>query len=355
MKIGIVGLPRSGKTTLLGALTGFSAADAGYARAVNQVIVTVPEPRLDRLYEIFQPRKKTPTSIEFVDLPGIQPAKPGIKTDTASVLGQVRQVDCLLLVLRAFDRSDDPHPAGSVDPARDLVNLRTELAFSDLEIVSGRIERIDERLKRPIPQKERDELDAERALIASVAARLEAGGHVRDLAMQIEVEKKIRSFQLLRKKPEVVVVNTHDPKGGKVDDPEGVPQIGLSAEIERELLRLDGDDRTMFMSEYGLEKLSVDQVIRAAYRASGLISFFTGGGPDEVRAWTLVEPATAVDAAAAIHTDLATGFIRAEVVSFDDLSRCGDIKTAKAEGVWRLEGKEYRVKDGDVITIRHNK
>ena len=132
MKIGIVGLPRSGKTTLLGALTGFSAADAGYARAVNQVIVTVPEPRLDRLYEIFQPRKKTPTSIEFVDLPGIKPAKPGIKTDTASVLGQVRQVDCLLLVLRAFDRSDDPHPAGSVDPARDLVNLRTELAFSDL-------------------------------------------------------------------------------------------------------------------------------------------------------------------------------------------------------------------------------
>ncbi|MBI4616626.1 MAG: redox-regulated ATPase YchF [Planctomycetes bacterium] len=360
MRIGIVGLPRSGKTTLLGALTGFSAADAGYAREANRATVPVPEPRLDRLFEIFKPAKKTPATIEFLDLPGIERTRPGTKSDAAQVLAAVRQVDCLLLVVRAFDRADAPHPAGSVDPERDLAELRTELTVADLEVLQGRLEKIATRLKKPVAA-EREELEAEKPVLEEIVRRLESGTPLADLAVAETVEKRIKSYGLLRRKPEVVVVNLQDseiPSAGRHEAAGGAdetPRIALSAEAEREILRLEPADRPVFLAEFKLERLSIDRVVRACYTACGYISFFTGGGPDEVRAWTLRQGATAVDAAAAIHTDLAVGFIRGEVVSFADLDRCGDIKAAKAHGVWRLEGKEYRVADGDVITIRFSK
>lgn len=355
MKIGIIGLPRSGKTTLLGALTGATCEDQGYAREANRATIPVPEPRLDRLYEIFQPKKKTPASIDFVDLPGLETTKPGEKSTAPQVLAQVRQVDCLLLVLRAFEKDADPHPSGSIDPLRDLDTLRNELVFADLEIVSNRLERIAAQVKKPVP--DREELLAEQESLLRVQQVLEEGGHLRDLEFPPQIEKRLKSYGLLRRKPEVLVINLGENEISnapthETDDSEGAPRIALSAEAEKEIQSLEEEDRDLFMEEYGLTELTTPRIIRASYGACGLISFFTGGGPDEVRAWTLPLGALAPQAGGAIHSDLERGFIRAEVVHYDDLDRCGDIKSAKAEGVWRLEGKEYSVADGDVITIR---
>jgi ribosome-binding ATPase len=363
VQIAIVGLAGSGKTTVFNTLTRGHAETGGYgALTLNVGVVKVPDPRLDRLAEIFSPKKVVHADVTYVDLPAPPPSSEGhVGTEElpAEHLARLRESDALLHVVRAFDDPSVPHPDGPVDPARDLERLDLEFILADLTLVDRRLERLASSGRHGTPA-EREANEREEVILRRLKAELEAGRPIRDAGLSEDEAKAVRGFRFLTEKPVLVLLNVGEGDLGTADDV--VARIAggydhrhalvdhLSAKIEMELGELEPDDAVTFMAELGIAESGLEHVIRLSYRLLGLISFLTAG-PDEVRAWPVPDGSTAVDAAGAIHTDLAKGFIRAETVSYDDLVSLGSTAEARKAGRLRSEGRTYRVADGDVIEI----
>ncbi len=346
-RVGILGLPSSGKSTLFDILMQGAGASAGGSAGREQMgIVRVPDVRVDRLSVLFQPKKTTFTTIQFVDTVAAGHGKPGKGVDLFS---SVRNCDALLAVVRDFENDAVP-VTGGVVPARDLRTLEDELVLNDLAIVETRVERIEKELRIGKKQGE-----AEHALLKSCAERLEAGQPLRGERYDAAQLQLLRGFQLLTRKPLLVVYNQDEGSSRTPADPgPEALAVALRANLEREIVTLPPEDRDAYRKELGIEQDGLSLLIRACYDLLGLISFFTVG-PDEVRAWTISRGETAVDAAGEIHSDLARGFIRAEVVNWEALLGQGGLAGARAKGMLRLEGKEYRVSDGDCLEIRFNR
>jgi GTP-binding protein YchF len=367
MQIAIVGLAGSGKTTVFNTLTRGHAQTGGYGGMELHVgTVKVPDERLGRLAEIFKPKKIVHADVTYFDLPA-PPAstegRVGTEELPADQLARLREADALLHVVRAFEDPAVPHPEGSVDPWRDLERLDLEFTLADLSVMEKRLERLKSSGHHGTPA-EREANDRELALLERLHEPLAAGRPLRGEGLTPDEEKSIRGFRFLTQKPVLVLLNV-----GEADlprEPEIVAGIGgryrhagvlvdaLSAKIEMELGELEPEEAAVFMDELGLEESSLDRVIRLSYRLLGLVSFLTAG-PDEVRAWPIPHGSSAVDAAGAIHTDLAHGFIRAEVVPYEDLLALKSMAEARKHGKLRSEGKTYLVHDGDVIEILFSK
>ena len=351
MEMGILGFAKAGKTTLFNLLTASRRETGKFAAPgkANVGVATVPDSRLEKLRELFQPRRYTPATVSFVDIPGIRTGESAESLD----LVRLREADALMHVVRAFADDEIPHPEGSVDPARDVETLDLELIVADMDLVGRRIERLDKARKRGLSRNE----ELERDLLAeTILPALEGETPIRELALDADQEKRLRGFQLLSAKPLVVALNVDEQRLAEADPAslgirDSVPALVVSALIEEEIARLDGDEQAEFLAELELTEPSVNRVIRASYEILGLISFFTVG-EDEVRAWTIRRGTDARRAAGAIHSDLERGFIRAEVVPWDDLVRLGTLAACRQEGVLRLEGKTYVTRDGDVMHIR---
>ncbi|NOY58863.1 MAG: redox-regulated ATPase YchF [Calditrichaeota bacterium] len=360
MKIGIVGLPLSGKTTLFNALTGAqvdTAAFMGGKAEAHHAIVHVPDERVDLLADIFQPKKKTPATIEFVDLAGMSTSEQKKSSFTDQFLGQIRTVDAILVTLRAFENENIPHPLNSVDPLRDMEMVDAEFILSDLFIIENRMDR----LQRQMRAKKADQDVREYAILEKCKENLENEIPLRYLDFSAEDEVLIRGYQFLTQKPLIIVVNIDESDiGGEADVLKNFSQraqqkntsvLAISAEIEMEIQQLSDDEAELFRSDLGITHSAMNRLIRTSYELLGLLSFFTVGS-DEVRAWTIRENTRAPQAAGAVHTDIERGFIRAEVVHYDDFIPRKSLTQCKSDGVLRLEGKEYLVKDGDIINFR---
>lgn len=337
MRVGIVGFAGSGKSTLFELLTG-ARPDPSKIHSGQVGIATLSDPRLTYLAEMHRPKKVTPATVEFLDTPGLMA---GSHADNPQRLALIREGDALLIVLSGF---------ASADPASELESFREEMLFADLGVVTNRAERLEASVKKPRPDRENQVKELE--LVKVIQATLEQGKTVATLGLSDEEKKPVRSFGLLTDKPQVVVLNGPQDRGV----PESLRQLAhdtlsIDAKLELDLAQLDIEERAAFMADLGITELGRDRIIRAAYDAVGIITFFTAGEP-EVRGWNLERGASAVEAAGKIHTDLAKGFIRAEVTAFDDLERAGSVKEAKARNLQRLEGKDYVVKDGDIIYFR---
>jgi GTP-binding protein YchF len=361
MQIGIIGLPNSTKTTLFNALTRSQVATASYSTGqveTNTATVRVPDPRIDRLSALFHPRKTTYAQVEYNDIAGL---RVGIGREggmTGPLLNAVSQNDAFLHVVRAFEDEDVPHPVGSVDPARDLETLDFELLFSDLVIVERSLERLSERISKKKAYPERLADEALEALLQRLKQALEQETPIRDVDLTPEEASWIRGYQFLTRKPVLVVLNVGDQGS---DDPCHylLPQhrcteaICLRGGLEMEIAQLEPAEAQLFLAEYGIAEPGLHRMIRLSYRLLGLHSFFTVG-EDEVRSWTIPVGATALEAAGAIHSDLARGFIRAEVVGCEDLFEAGSLDAARKQGSLRLQGRDYVVQDGDILNIRFN-
>jgi len=359
VQIGIIGLPNSSKTTIFNALTRGHAETTpvpACAAEVHAATVDVPDPRVRVLSDLFHPRKTTYAQVQYNDIAGLAPGVGKNGGIPGPLLNAINQNDALLHVVRAFEDDTIPHGAGSVDAARDLAALDTELLLSDLMIVEARLERMQKDLQSPQPAR-REAAAREQALLLRLKEALEAGTPLRDVALEPEEEKELRGFAFLTLKPVLVALNIGD---------EGAPQaaalayehrrtqmLELRGRLEMEIAQMEGDEAETFLHEFGISEPTLSRLIRSSYELLGLQSFFTVG-QDEVRAWTVRRGATAVEAADAIHSDLARGFIRAEVVAYDDLIAAGSLAAAKERGHVRLQGKDYVVKDGDILNIRFN-
>lgn len=341
MKVGIAGFAGSGKSTVFQWLTGVQPDPAASQR--GQIgIAKIPDERLDWLSAHFKPKKTTPATIEFLDTPGLLANE---RRDNPRRLAILREAGSLLVVLTGYS-------GGGL--ADELRRFREELLFADLEIISNRVSRLEDQLKKPKPAKEREADQAELALLQRIVAAFEQGKPASELGLKEDEEKSIRSFQLLTLKPEVVLVNIGDDRIGKPvpDDLLKLTPKALQApvKLELELEELPADDRRAFMQDLGIAGSARDPILRDIYYGMGEMVFFTVG-EDECRAWGLTTGDDAVTGAGKIHTDLAKRFVRAEVVSYDDFRRVGSMKEAKTHGVYRLEGKVYIVKDGDIMHI----
>ena len=367
MQIAIVGLAGSGKTTVFNTLTRGHAETGGYGGVtLNVGVVKVPDDRLDRLAEIFKPKKIVQADVTYVDLPAPPPSTEGhVGTEElpADHLARLRDSDALLHVVRAFEDPAHPHPDGSVDPARDLERLDLEFILADLSMTERRLERLSGSGRHGSPA-ERESNEREEVILRRLHEALEAGKPIRDVELDLDEEKAIRGFRFLTQKPVLVLLNVGEGDLAGAGDRVAAVAGGydhrhamidsLSARIEMELGELEPDEAAVFMEELGIAESGLDRVIALTYRLLGLISFLTAG-PDEVRAWPIPDGSNAVDAAAAIHTDLAKGFIRAETVSYDDLLTLGSMAEARKAGKLRSEGKTYRMRDGDVVEILFSK
>ncbi len=359
MQIGIIGLPNSSKTTIFNALTRGNAETTPVPASTAEVhtaTVDVPDPRVRVLSDFFRPRKTTYAQVQYNDIAGLAPGVGKNGGIPGVLLNAINQNDALLHVVRAFADDTVPHAEGSVDAARDLAALDTELLLSDLLIVEARLERLQKDLESPQPAR-REAAARERTLLLRLKEALEASTPLRDLELDSDDEKSLRGFAFLTLKPVLVALNVGD-------DGEGVAAalhyehrrtqvLELRGRLEMEIAQMDGDEAETFLREYGIGEPTLNRLIRSSYELLGLQSFFTVG-EDEVRAWTVRQGATAVEAAGAIHSDLARGFIRAEVVAYDDLTAAGSMAAAKERGAVRLQGKDYAVKDGDILNIRFN-
>ncbi len=347
MRVGLVGLSGSGKTSLFGALGG-KREKVPHAPGDERPLVSVevPDPRLEWLRDLYQPRKFTPARVEFQDLPGIPVQAVKGKPE---LMAAVRECDALALILRDF--GEDPYGAGPPSAARDLDTLRAEFLLADQAVVEGRIERLQAKLKRPLKDKARDE--KELALLRRMLPCLESMQGLQEFGMGREEARLVAGFAFLSGKPTLVVRNVGESDlRGEAPAPLGAgPELRLSALVEEEVGGLEPAERGEFLAAYGVEQPASEALVRAAYRACGVQSFFTAG-EDEVRAWTIPQGADAVTAAGKIHSDLARGFIRADVTPWEKLHAAGDLRRFKAEGGGRLEGKDYVVQDGDILEIR---
>jgi GTP-binding protein YchF len=363
VQIAIVGLAASGKTTVFNTLTRGHAQTGGYgALTLNVGAVKVPDARLDRLAEIFKPKKVVHADVTYVDLPAPPPSTEGhVGTEElpAEHLARLRESDALLHVVRAFEDPSVPHADGSVDAARDLERLDLEFILADLSMVDRRLERLGSSGRHGTPA-EREANEREEVVLRRLKVELEAGRPIRDAGLSDDEAKAVRGFRFLTEKPVLVLLNVGESDLASAPAmTEGIAAgyrhqqsmvEHLSAKIEMELGELDAADAATFMEELGIAESGLERVIRLSYRLLGLISFLTAG-PDEVRAWPIPDGSTAVEAAGAIHSDLAKGFIRAETVSYEDLVQLGSMAEARKAGRLRSEGKTYRVADGDVVEI----
>lgn len=357
MKICIVGLPQSGKSSLFSALTGASTEPALVKGADPVAVVKVPDPRLEKLAAIFEPRKKTAASIEFTELRGLNAGDPKQASFSEQFLGKLRTADALLAVVRSFRDPAVPHPLETVDARRDLAVIETEFLLSDLAIIEGRVER----LRKQMASKTSDRDVRELAALEKCRAQLETEGPLRGLDLTEDEEPLLRGFRFLTRKPLIVAVNLDEDEirteaevlSGFADRAAGPRSaaVGLSARLEGEIRQLAEQDAAGFRSDFGIERSALDRLIAAAYRMMGLISFFTVGS-DEVKAWTVSDGTVATHAAGIIHSDIERGFIRAEVVSYEHFVARGDIAGCRTDGTLRLEGKSYPVQDGDIINFR---
>jgi GTP-binding protein YchF len=356
----LIGLPATGKSTLFQLMTSAKDAPRGHGKTETAIgISKVPDPRLDKLTAMYNPRKRVPATIEFTDI--VAPGKTGASA-LVDVVGY-KNADALVHVVRAFRDEAVPHPAGSVDPARDAQAMEDELILADLGVVERRVERLDKDLKK---NKSAD-LERERDLLIRCKDALENGQPLRALGLAGDDLRRLRGFQLLSAKPLLLVINLDEEDVSAAASVEtAASKTGLTtflsraataavpvcAKIELEIAALDPADGQAFLADLGLRESGLDRVIRASYDLLGYMSFFTVG-EDECRAWSIPRGTIAQEAAGEIHSDIARGFIRAEVVSYDALMARGSMNACKEHGEVRLEGKEYIVKDGDIINFRH--
>jgi GTP-binding protein YchF len=351
MKLGIIGLPQSGKTTIFNALTrGNTPTTASAGRIeIHQAVVDVPDPRVDKLSAMFKPRKTIYAKVTYADIAGLEAgaAKTGI---SGQLLNQLAQMDGFIHVVRCFADENVPHPSGSVDPARDADSMESELLLNDLITVERKLERLVEERKKGGTDKTLNARQSE--LFERLHKQLSENKPLRGMEFNAEEQRELASFGLLSRKPILVAFNLGEGQSLptlKVD----FPSVVLQGKLEMEIAQLSPEDAAVFMQEYGIEEPSLNRMISLSYDLLQQQSFFTVG-EDEVRAWTVQRGANAQEAAGAIHTDLQKGFIRAEVVAYEDLTSLGSMSEAKNKGKFRLEGKEYPVKDGDIVHIRFN-
>ncbi len=356
MQLGIIGLPVAGKTTIFNALTGSAlptGALAGGGRVeIHTAVVDVPDERVDALSRLYHPKKTTYAKVSYADIGGLQ-ADAGREGLPGTLLNQLAQMDGFVHVVRAFDDPSAPHPSGSVDPARDLAAMESEFLLNDMLVVERRLERLQEERQRG--GRDRAAVEREIAIFTRLSEPLAQSHPLRTLAFSAEEDRLLTGFGLLTRKPMLVVVNSPEGAPAPALQPpsSGVAVLALQGKLESEIAQLAPSEIAAFLSEYGIDEPGRMRVIRESYDLLGLQSFFTVG-EDEVRAWRLRRGGTALEAAAAIHTDLARGFIRAEVIAWDELLDLGGLPQARTHGKLRLEGKDYVVSEGEVIHIRFN-
>ena len=355
MRLGIIGLPQAGKTTIFNALTRGDqpTSMSGGRFDVHTVVVDVPDPRVDILSAMFKPQKTIYAKVTYADIAGLEgsASKSGI---SGQLLNQLTQMDGFVQVVRCFEDPNVPHPAGSVDPNRDIAAMESELLINDLIAVERKLERLsDERRKGG--GRDKSLIEREIDLFQKLNAALNEEKPLRDLELSSEEEKTLAGYGFLTRKPMLVVLNRSDGQAAPeiVFSHDHSAVTDLQGKLEMEIAQLAPDDAELFMVEYGIEELGLQRVIRLSYDLLGLQSFFTVG-EDEVRAWTVRRGATALEAAGAIHTDLQKGFIRAEVIGYSELVDLGGLSEARARGKLRLEGKDYFVQDGEIMHIRFN-
>jgi GTP-binding protein YchF len=356
MKIGMIGLPNSGKTTVFNALTRSEKPVEAYSSgqvAVHTAVVEVPDPRVDVLSRLFQPEKTTYATTTFNDISGFGKGR-GSTDIGGALLNAVALNDALMLVVRAFEDENVPHPEDSIDPVRDLQMVESELLLSDMTVIEKRLERLATQAKRGTPE-EKKRMAAEVELLSRLMEELELERPLRDVELTEPERKLIGGYGFLSLKPLLRIVN-----GGDEDDPAdhdygfaGEDILFLRGQLEAEIAQMDAEESAEFLAEYGIDEPGLNRAIRMCYRMTGRETFFTVG-EDEVRAWSMPAGSKAVEAAGIIHTDLERGFIRAETVSYADLLECGGLAAARKLGKLRLEGKQYVVQDGDVLAIRYN-
>lgn len=363
MKLGIVGLPNVGKSTLFNALTNAGAQAANYAFCTiepNIGVVAVPDKRLDALCEMYHPLKVTPATIEFVDIAGLVKGASKGEGLGNKFLSHIREVDAIVHVVRCFDNDDIMHVDGSVDPARDIDTINLELILSDVEILSRRIDKTQKALKGD------KSLASELAFFERVKEALDNGICARAIEMTSDEKALLDTVDLLTSKPVIYACNMSegDFSSGiennarykavkEIAEKEGSEVLPICAELEAQIAELSDDEKELFLSELGITSGGLDLLIAKSYDLLGLMSYLTAGTP-EVRAWTIKKGTKAPQAAGKIHSDFERGFIRAEVVSFDDLMKCGSMQAAKEKGLVRSEGKEYVMQDGDIVLFRFN-
>ncbi|MEM7351776.1 MAG: redox-regulated ATPase YchF [Acidobacteriota bacterium] len=356
MQLGILGLAKAGKTTLFNTLTASEQDTGKFAASKKTHLATakVPDPRLERLRDLYEPKRYVPATVDYIDIPGIQKGEGSQSLD----LAQLRTVDALVHVVRAFDDPELLHPDGSVDPARDIETIDLELILADLEVVERRLTRLTKSAKGGLSPEEEKE---HQLLSQVILPTLEEEKPLREIELSDEDEKRLRGFQLLSAKPILLVLNVAEDQldtdpladSSSVTNDARSRRVIVSAPIEEEISRLSPEEQEEFLDDLGLEEPSLNRVLRESFELLGLIAFFTVG-EDEVRAWTIRRGTRARQAAGTIHSDLERGFIRAEVIAWDDLLRLGSMSAARDQGLLRLEGKDYLMQDGDVAHIRFN-
>lgn len=354
MKLGIIGLPQSGKTTVFNALTrgNLPTTISGGQFSVHTAVVDVPDERVDALAQMYNPKKVTYAKVTYADIAGLEGGKSG--DISGALLNSLSQMDGFIHVVRCFPSDMVPHPFGSIDPQRDINTMESEFLLNDLIAVERKLARLEEELKKG-GGRDKKVIADEQQLFEKLHAALSDDIPLRQIPLTAEEEKILSGYGFLSQKPLLLVLNLGD---GQAPPPistpgDGVPAIPLQGKLEMEMAQLPPEEAELFMVEFGIEELGLHKMIRLSYEVMGLQSFFTVG-EDEVRAWTIRKGATALDAAGTIHTDLMKGFIRAEVISFDELIALGGMGEARKKGRLRLEGKEYLVQDGDVVHIRFN-
>lgn len=363
MKLGIVGLPNVGKSTLFNAITNAGAQSANYAFCTiepNVGVVSVPDSRLDRLAEMYEPQKYTPAVIEFVDIAGLVKGASKGEGLGNKFLSHIREVDAIVHVVRCFINDDIIHVDGNVNPTRDIETINLELIFSDLEMIDRRIDRTAKALKGD------KSLAAELEFLKEAKAQLENGIPARNIECTEDEKKILAESALLTAKPVIYACNMSEEdfsnglnsnegyvKVCEIAAAEGAEVLPICAELEAEISSLDKEEKEMFLADLGIEQGGLDLLIQRSYSLLGLISYLTAGKP-EVRAWTIKKGTKAPQAAGKIHSDFERGFIRAEVIGFDELMACGTMAAAKEKGLIRSEGKEYVMQDGDIVLFRFN-
>ncbi|MBI2908694.1 MAG: redox-regulated ATPase YchF [Chloroflexi bacterium] len=365
MELGIIGLPKSGKTTVFNALTRSQAETAAYAAggAPNIGVVKVPDPRLQALAAIFKPKRLVPAEVKYIDVAGAAAGFGKSEGIAGQFLTELSKVDALIHVVRAFPGENVPHIEGSIDPDRDIATVNLELAFSDMAIIEKRLQRLQDSLKSG-KASDREAALWEQRLLARIKDGLEKEKPIREQTLEADEAKAVENYQFLTAKPLFLLINIGEAQLAEAPSIEEAARrrherplcrVGvLCGKIEEDLAQMDEKEAAEFRAALGLSgESSLDRMIRGSYELLGLITFLTVG-PDENRAWAIREGTTALKAAGKIHSDLEKGFIRAEVVSYEDMMKCGSMAEARKRGLLRLEGKTYEVKDGDVITILFN-
>lgn len=351
MRLGILGLPQGGKSTLFEILVAGAPARAPGARKDQVGVVRVPDARVDRLSSMYSPKKTTYATLEVVDSQAMGQGSAAGKS--GDLFASVRNADALVLVVRVFDDPSVPHPKTTIDPARDLADLKAEIVLNDLAIVENRLERIGKQKRLAVKGQD---LSREESVLERCKAALDQEQALREIEFDKDEVKALSGFQLLSRLPLLVVYNTGSGQAFTAPTPDapGTVSVVLPCADEREVAQLPADEQAQFREAYGIPDDGLVLLVRSAYRLLGLISFLTAG-EDEVRAWTIVDGDSAVEAAGAIHSDLAQGFVRAQVIAYDQFLEAGTEAKAREKGWQRTEGRDYRVVDGDILHILHNK